>query len=100
MPFFGYGALSPAPVTLNLLLLFFFKYTGFFTEIINDFLGSQFQPYNVFAGLGNLFSGGKFDVSEIILPVGISFYTFQTISYSHPRSGGKRDILQQREKNM
>ena len=69
-------------VSLNLLLLFFFKYTGFFTEILNDLLGTQFQPYNVFAGLGNLFSGGKFDVSEIILPVGISFYTFQTISYS------------------
>ncbi|MBO73306.1 MAG: hypothetical protein CMD35_06805 [Flavobacteriales bacterium] len=69
-------------VSLNLFLLFFFKYTGFFTEILNDLFDTHFQPYNVFAGLGNLFSEGKFDISEIILPVGISFYTFQTISYS------------------
>ena len=69
-------------VTLNLFLLFFFKYTGFFTEVINDILGTQLESYNIFAGIGNLFSEGRFDVSEIILPVGISFYTFQTISYS------------------
>lgn len=69
-------------VTLNLLMLFFFKYTGFFIDGINELLGTHFKPYNVFAGLGNMFSEGNFDVSEIILPVGISFYTFQTISYS------------------
>lgn len=69
-------------VFLNLLLLFFFKYSGFFTEFINAILGTEFKPYNVFAGIGNMFSDGRFEVSEIILPVGISFYTFQTISYS------------------
>ncbi len=69
-------------ITLNLLLLFFFKYTGFLVDSINDVFGSNLKAYNVFAGIGNLFETGKFDVSEIILPVGISFYTFQTISYS------------------
>ncbi len=69
-------------ISLNLFLLFFFKYTGFFTSVINDLSGTSFEPYNIFAGIGNFFSEGKFDVSEIILPVGISFYTFQTISYS------------------
>ena len=69
-------------VSLNLFLLFFFKYAGFFAGFINELLGTQLQPYNIFSGIGNLFYEGKFDVSEIILPVGISFYTFQTISYS------------------
>ena len=69
-------------VTLNLALLFFFKYSGFFTETINDLLGTDYKPYNVFAEIGNIFSEGTFDITEIILPVGISFYTFQTISYS------------------
>ena len=69
-------------VILNLGLLFFFKYTGFFVDSLNQVLGTDFKAYNVFAGLGNLFSSGNFDVTAIILPVGISFYTFQTISYS------------------
>ncbi len=69
-------------VSLNLLLLFFFKYSGFFTDSINALFGTGFKPYNVFAGIGNMFSSGRFEVGEIILPVGISFYTFQTISYS------------------
>ena len=69
-------------VALNLFLLFFFKYTGFFIDLINDLFATQLEPYNIFAGFGNVFAEGKFDVSEIILPVGISFYTFQTISYS------------------
>lgn len=69
-------------VIANLLLLFFFKYTNFFVELTNDVLGTSFQSYNVFAGLGNLIWDRHFDVAQIALPVGISFYTFQTISYS------------------
>lgn len=69
-------------VFLNLLLLCFFKYSSFFTEALNSLLDTDFKAYNVFAGFGNVFAGGSFDVHEIILPVGISFYTFQTISYT------------------
>lgn len=69
-------------VTLNLLLLFFFKYSIFFIGLVNSILGTHLEVFNVFAGLGNLFSQGSFDIHEIILPVGISFYTFQTISYT------------------
>jgi len=55
-------------ILLNLFILFIFKYTLFMIQSIND----------VFA-----FSGGKFKLSaiEIILPIGISFYTFHNISY-------------------
>jgi len=56
-------------VFANLALLGFFKYFGFFTES--------------FAEMANMF-GVTLDALHlnIILPVGISFYTFQTMSYT------------------
>ncbi len=51
----------------NLGILFFFKYANFFSSNIND----------VF----NLVTF-KIPYSTYLLPVGISFYTFQTLSYS------------------
>lgn len=66
----------------NLLTLFYFKYAYFFTGLINDLFGLELQVYDLFAAIGNsLMSGNRFDVSSILLPVGISFYTFQNISY-------------------
>lgn len=69
-------------VILNLLLLVFFKYSVFIINSINQFTGLQLEVFNIFSAIGNIFSNGAFNVNEIILPVGISFYTFQTISYS------------------
>lgn len=50
----------------NLGFLGYFKYTNFFLEVINDtgILSYQFPKY------------------DITLPVGISFYTFQSMSYT------------------
>ncbi len=56
-------------MTSNLGLLAFFKYSGFFAVSLN----ALFDWLRV---------GGAFPVPELILPVGISFYTFQTMSYS------------------
>ena len=53
----------------NLAILFFFKYFGFFVESARALLTA--------AGLG-----GDFTVLEILLPVGVSFYTFQSIAYA------------------
>jgi len=50
-------------VILNLGLLGYFKYTNFMIGTYNDL----FQ--------------GNFELHKILLPVGISFYTFQSISY-------------------
>ncbi len=56
----------------NLSLLFFFKYAGFFISNLNGLLGLNLpQP-------GNLMPFGL----EYLLPVGISFYTFQSMSYT------------------
>ena len=56
-------------VVMNLGLLFSFKYFDFFAENINHFCAVFSLPYRV-PELG------------WILPVGISFYTFQTMSYT------------------
>ena len=50
-------------VVVNILLLVFFKYFGFFVESINSLFRVHI-PYR-----------------ELALPIGISFYTFQELSY-------------------
>jgi alginate O-acetyltransferase complex protein AlgI len=54
-------------VALNLLFLGTFKYANFFIENLN-------QLFENFGGHG-------FENSKILLPIGISFYTFQAMSY-------------------
>ena len=58
-----------ASVVMNLGLLFTFKYADFFGATVNSFCAVLGVPYRV-PQLG------------LILPVGISFYTFQTMSYT------------------
>ena len=65
----------------NLGLLGYFKYTGFIVSTINEIFGTQFRVYDLLSGLSNSFLGTSFDISYIILPVGISFFTFQSLSY-------------------
>lgn len=57
----------------NLGVLFTFKYYNFFLESFRESFGAL--------GLG---LGSGFDLSQhsLLLPVGISFYTFQTLSYT------------------
>jgi len=69
-------------IIVNLSLLVFFKYSYFFVDIINQAFHSSFVPRNLFAEWINSLSGSTFRVDKILLPVGISFFTFQTISYS------------------
>ena len=52
----------------NLGLLGYFKYANFGVDTLNEILA--------------IAGSGGFNVAEIILPVGISFYTFQTLSYT------------------
>jgi len=63
-------------------MLAYFKYTGFFTGVVNDLLGTSFPVTDWLALYANNSFGTSFDISKIILPIGISFFTFQTISYS------------------
>lgn len=56
-------------LTMNLGLLFFFKYFNFFGETLTALCRAVSIPFST-------------PVLSIILPVGISFYTFQTLSYT------------------
>lgn len=67
-----------ASLTSNLGLLFFFKYYNFFSDNINV----VFEQFNIF---------GSMPVYEFLLPVGISFYTFQTLSYTIDVYWGKKE---------
>ena len=70
-------------VVINLLVLCYFKYAYFFTDSFNILFNTQYEVVNYLAQWGNSLSDQTyFTVDKIILPVGISFYTFQTISYS------------------
>ena len=70
-------------VFINLLVLCYFKYAYFFKDSFNLLFDTNHQVVNWLAKWGNSFSDQSyFSVDKIILPVGISFYTFQTISYS------------------
>ena len=70
-------------VCLNLFVLSYFKYAYFFTDAYNPIFHTDHKVFNYLAYWGNGFhSKGYFSVDEIVLPVGISFYTFQTISYT------------------
>lgn len=64
-----------ASLVINLSLLGFFKYSGFIVENINNLIG--------------LWSDFSIPVPKVRLPIGISFYTFQTISYTIDNYWGK-----------
>jgi len=51
-------------IIYNLGILFYFKYTNFFIEVSNEIFNTGFNPLN------------------ILLPVGISFFTFENLSYT------------------
>jgi len=54
-------------VSVNLGLLFYFKYSNFFVENVNSVL--------------SIFGDKQIHWTKLILPIGISFYTFETITY-------------------
>lgn len=65
-------------LTMNLGLLFFFKYFNFFGKTLTALLRAVSIPFSA-------------PMLDIILPVGISFYTFQTLSYTIDVYRGKME---------
>ena len=61
------SAVAAVGVGLN-LLLGYYKYSGFFLAQVQSTLGH--------VGLG-----GALSAPEVVLPIGISFFTFQGVSY-------------------
>lgn len=57
-------ALLVFSVSINLGLLVYFKYTNFFIDLVNDLGNNHINPLH------------------LVLPIGISFYTFENLSYT------------------
>ncbi len=57
-------------IIINLGVLFYFKYSNFFIEEVNYLLQNIFH------------SSSQIDYLNVTLPLGISFYTFQSMSYT------------------
>ena len=60
--------LLTASLAMNLGLLLYFKYANFFIENVNELLAT--------------FGATEVAWTKVALPIGISFYTFQTLTYS------------------
>src|SRR5262245_14863802 len=61
----GRRLLVTASICTNLGLLGYFKYAGFFADVFAPVLGAQARDV----------------LDEVVLPIGISFYTFESLSY-------------------
>jgi len=66
----------------NLGLLVYYKYAYFFVDSINAMFDTHFIVVDLFAKWMNDLTGTHFTIDKIFLPVGISFFTFQTLSYT------------------
>ena len=71
-----------ASIISNIGILSYFKYTGFFINIINNILGTNIVVSDFLQAFSNDLLGTHFNITSIILPVGISFFTFQSLSYT------------------
>ena len=85
-------------IMLDLGILAYFKYAYFLADFLNDLFGLSIQVRDVLGELCNSLTGTTlFRVDAIILPVGISFFTFQAVSYIMDVKRGKvepiRDFL-------
>lgn len=59
-----------AAICICIGLLAFFKYASFLVDTFRHFIGYGFPPLE------------RFSTLDIVLPFGISFYTFQSLSYT------------------
>ncbi len=67
---------------INLSILAYFKYTYFIVDLYSSITKNSIEPVDYLAKFINQYFGSSFNIDNIALPVGISFFTFQTISYT------------------
>ena len=76
------SALTVFSVIVDLGILAYFKYAYFLTDFVNNLFGLSIEVHDVLGEWLNMLCGASvFRVDAIVLPVGISFFTFQAVSY-------------------
>ena len=76
------SVLTAVSVVVDLGILAYFKYAYFLVDFVNNLFGLSIEVHDVLGEFLNMCTGtSAFRVDAIILPVGISFFTFQAVSY-------------------
>lgn len=71
-------------IVLNLAMLFVFKYFNMLVVVLENMIGMFSGAMGCGQAFGAMFSmqgTGALGIKEIVLPIGISFFTFQAMSY-------------------
>ena len=68
-------------IILNIAILFFFKYFNMLIAIIESIMQMDQGLGAVFSTMISLKGTGELGLATIVLPIGISFFTFQAMSY-------------------
>ena len=70
-------------IMANLIILGIFKYSAFFTQVFNALFDTGLPAIDYFSAsfLSNPMENGIFHIEKLIPPIGLSFFTFQAISY-------------------
>ena len=69
-------------VIANLGMLFFFKYFNMTVAVIEAIMGPLPEGQSILDAIINMKGTGRLGLPYIVLPIGISFFTFQAMSYS------------------
>lgn len=79
-------------ICLNLAILFFFKYFNMLIGVIESFMriGDGFSA--VWQTMISMKGTGELGLAAIVLPIGISFFTFQAMSYTIDVYTGKAEL--------
>ena len=68
-------------IILNLSILFFFKYFNMFIAIIESLMIPGAGIGEIWSTMISMKGTGVLGLADIVLPIGISFFTFQAMSY-------------------
>lgn len=79
-------------IALNLGLLFVFKYFNMLVIIIESILSFEGNGFQLLQNMLSMQGTGELGLPYIVLPIGISFFTFQAMSYVIDVYCGKADV--------
>lgn len=79
-------------VILNLGMLFFFKYFNMLVVVIESFMANPGSISGALSQMIAMEGSGALGIGYIVLPIGISFFTFQSMSYVIDVYTGKAEV--------